>query len=400
LPEEGLNALKKNYFVGLRILDHTRYLLGGYATQMFADLGAEVIKIEDTGAGDFCRTEEPMRNDVSHYFSALNRNKKSVTMNLKTDAGKEAYFRLVKTADVVIENFRPGGTKRLGIDYEAEKAVKPNIIHCAMSSFGQNAPRSLKALHDINFQALSGYLSLNGGKISPIHFVDVSTGMAATQNIFTALLQRDFTGEGAFCDVRMFDSFVWWNALIDARYDFYGGHVTPDTLDFPALSYNVYATKDGGSISIAMLEEKFWASFLQALGREDLLPYKRCRRQEAPGAFEEMERIFKERTTADWKLFLADKDICAMPSLSKQEAIEAIVASDTGLIKYMEFPRTGKTLQTRIPICVSSVPVCLDWAVQCPLLGEDNNSVFESVGYSADEIRAMTENGVIGTKKA
>ena len=384
-----------NFFSQLRILDHTRYLLGGYATQVFADLGAEVIKIEDTGAGDFCRMEEPMRNGVSHYFSALNRNKKSVTLNLKSDAGKEAYFRLVKTADVVIENFRPGVTKRLGIDYDAEKAVKPDIIHCGMSSFGQDDPRSLKALHDINFQALSGYLSLNGGKTSPIHFVDVSTGMAAVQSIMAALLQREHTGEGAFCDVKMFDSFVWWNALVDARYDFQGD-VSPDTLDFPALAYNVYATKDGGSVSIGMLEEKFWVSFLTALGREDLIPYKRLRRQEAPEAFADLETIFLSRTTAEWKEFLADKDICARPALTKAEAIDYITASGTGLIEYVDFPRTGKTLQTRIPISVSTLPVSVSEARQCPALGEDNRNVLRSVGYLDTEIDAVSETGVIG----
>ena len=116
--------MNKNYFAGLRVLDHTRYLLGGYATQALADLGAEVIKIEDTGTGDFCRMEEPLRNGVSHYFSALNRNKKSVCLNLKSEEGRQAYFRLVETADVVIENFRPGVTRRLGIDYEEERQAQ------------------------------------------------------------------------------------------------------------------------------------------------------------------------------------------------------------------------------------------------------------------------------------
>lgn len=391
--------MNKNYFAGLRVLDHTRYLLGGYATQALADLGAEVIKIEDTGAGDFCRMEEPLRNGVSHYFSALNRNKKSVCLNLKSEEGRQAYFRLVETADVVIENFRPGVTKRLGIDYEAEKSVKPNIIHCGMSSFGQDDPRSLKALHDINFQALSGYLSLNGGKISPIHFVDVSTGMVAIQSILAALLQRSYTGEGAFCDVKMFDSFVWWNALIDARYDFYGGQITPDTLDFPALSYNVYPTKDGGSVSIAMLEEKFWAAFLKALDREDLLPYKRFRRQEAPEAFAAMESIFLSRTTQEWKDFFSDKDICAMPTQTKEEAISYIISSDTGLMKYITFPRTGKTLQTRSPISLSSVSISLDGATPCPLLGEHTVDVLKDLGYSQENIQSLIEAGAVGACK-
>ena len=391
--------MNKNYFAGLRVLDHTRYLLGGYATQALADLGAEVIKIEDTGAGDFCRMEEPLRNGVSHYFSALNRNKKSVCLNLKSEEGRQAYFRLVETADVVIENFRPGVTKRLGIDYEAEKSVKPNIIHCGMSSFGQDDPRSLKALHDINFQALSGYLSLNGGKISPIHFVDVSTGMVAIQSILAALLQRSYTGEGAFCDVKMVDSFVWWNALIDARYDFYGGQITPDTLDFPALSYNVYPTKDGGSVSIAMLEEKFWAAFLKALDREDLLPYKRFRRQEAPEAFAAMESIFLSRTTQEWKDFFSDKDICAMPTQTKEEAISYIISSDTGLMKYITFPRTGKTLQTRSPISLSSVSISLDGATPCPLLGEHTVDVLKDLGYSQENIQSLIEAGAVGACK-
>jgi crotonobetainyl-CoA:carnitine CoA-transferase CaiB-like acyl-CoA transferase len=389
-------AIKGNYFSGLRILDHTRYLLGGYTTQVFADLGAEIIKIEDTGSGDLCRTEEPLRNGVSHYFSALNRNKKSVTLNLKSPAAKDAYFRLVKTADVVIENFRPGVTKRLGIDYEAEKAVKPDIIHCGMSSFGQNDPRSLKALHDINFQALSGYLALNGGRISPVHFVDVSTGMAAAQSVLAALLQREHSGEGAFCDVKMFDSFVWWNSLIDARYDFYGGDVSSETLDFPALSYNVYRTADGGGISIAMLEEKFWVSFLQAVGREDLIPYKRCRRHEAAEAFAEMEKIFAGRTTEEWKTFLADKDVCAMPILSKKEAIEQIVSSDTGPISYLDFPGMGKTLQTRIPVSVSTVPVCFEDSTACPAPGSHNFPILKSLGYTYEEVRAMADSGACG----
>lgn len=388
-------SAQKNFFKNLVILDHTRYLLGGYATQVFADLGAEVIKIEDTKAGDFCRMEEPMRGEVSHYFSALNRNKKSVCLNFKSEKGKEAYFRLLEKADIVIENFRPGVMDRLGVGRNEELRINPRIIHCSMSSFGKDDPRSLKALHDINFQAMSGYLSLNGAKISPIHFVDVSTGMAAVQNLMAALLQREVTGEGSYCDVRMYDSFVWWNALIDARYDFYGGQVDQTTLDFPALAYNIYETKDGGHISIAMLEEKFWQGFLMALGREDLLPYKRCRRQEAPEAFESLEAEFKSRTYEEWKDFLKDKDICAMPVLTKDEAIKDIVDSGTGLMKYLDFPKTGKTLQTRIPIAVDSLPVSLDDAVESPSLGADTRAILKKAGYSDDEITAMNTQGDI-----
>ena len=391
--------MDKNYFSGLRVLDHTRYLLGGYATQVLADLGAEVIKVESMGGGDFCRQEEPMRNGVSHYFSALNRNKKSIAIDLKSPEGKEAYLRLVKTADVVLDTFRPGVMTRLGVDYEAEKAVKPDIIHLSISSFGQNDPRSFKALHDINFQAMSGFLSLNGGKITPIHMVDVSTGMVAIQSILAALLQREHTGEGAFCDIKMFDSFVWWNALIDARYDFYGNEMCTEKLDYPALAYNIYEAKDGGKVSIGMLEEKFWLRFLTAVGREDLAPYKLCHREDAPEAYAELEKVFKTKTRLEWKDFFAEMDTCAMVCYTKDEAIQEIVASGTGLMEYCDYPRTGKTLQTRLPIDVSTIPVSLKNAVQCPALGEHSVSVLESAGYTAEEISAMIEKGIVEAYK-
>lgn len=387
--------MKKNYFAGLRVLDHTRYLLGGYATQVLADLGAEVIKVESMGGGDFCRQELPMRNGVSHYFSALNRSKKSIAIDLKSEEGKEAYLRLVKTADVVLDTFRPGVMKRLGIDYEAEKAVKPDIIHLSITSFGQDDPRSFKALHDINFQALSGFLSLNGGKITPVHMVDVSTGMVAIQSILAALLQREHTGEGSFCDIKMFDSFVWWNSLIDARYDFYGNEMCTEKLDYPALAYNIYEAKDGGKVSIGMLEEKFWVRFLTAVGREDLIPYKLCHREEAPEAYAELEKVFKTKTRDEWKEFLEDMDTCAMVCYTKDEAIKEIVASGTGLMEYCDFPGTGKTLQTRLPLNISTIPVSLENATQCPYLGEHSASVLESVGYSEEEIKAMVEKGVL-----
>lgn len=387
--------MKKNYFAGLRVLDHTRYLLGGYATQVLADLGAEVIKVESMGGGDFCRQENPMRNGVSHYFSALNRSKKSIAIDLKSPEGKEAYLRLVKTADVVLDTFRPGVMKRLGIDYEVEKTVKPDIIHLSITSFGQDDPRSFKALHDINFQALSGFLSLNGGKITPIHMVDVSTGMVAIQSILAALLQREHTGEGSFCDIKMFDSFVWWNSLIDARYDFYGGEMCTEKLDYPALAYNIYEAKDGGKVSIGMLEEKFWVRFLTAVGKENLIPYKLCHREEAPEAYAELEEVFKAKTRDEWKEFLENMDTCAMVCYTKDEAIKEIVASGTGLMEYCDFPRTGKTLQTRLPLNISTIPVSLKDAVQCPALGEHSASLLESVGYSEEEVKAMVEKGVL-----
>lgn len=387
--------LDKNYFSGLKVLDHGRYLLGGYVTQVLADLGAEVIKVESMGSGDYCRHELPMRNGVSHYYSALNRSKKSIAVDMKSPEGRKAYLRLVESADVVLDTFRPGVMKRLGIDYENEKKVNPKIIHCSISGFGQNDPRSSRALHDINLQAASGFLSLNGGRTTPIHIVDLSASMVAIQSILAALLQREHTGEGAYCDIKMFDSFVWWNSLIDARYDFYGNEMCPEKLDYPALAYDIYDTSDGGKVAIGMLEDKFWSRFLKGVGREDLFPYKLCHKEEAPEAHAELEKVFKTKTRMEWKEFFDGIDTCAMICYTKDEAIQEILASGSGLMGYCDFPRTGKTLQTRLPHDISTLPVSLDTAFQSPSLGEHSALVLKEVGYTQAEIDALLEKGVI-----
>lgn len=203
-----MDHTRKNEFSGLTVLDLSRYLPGGYATQVLADMGAEVIKVEDTGRGDFCRHDEPVMQGESYYFTALARNKKSLSVNLKSQEGKEIFHKLAAKSDIILESFRPGVTTRLGIDYEQIKAVKPDIIYCSLSGYGQSNPNSLKALHDINMQAQSGYLSLNGGKTSPLHLCDLASGMVAAQDMLAALYQRSVSGKGNYIDISMFDSFV------------------------------------------------------------------------------------------------------------------------------------------------------------------------------------------------
>lgn len=388
--------MTENVFAGLTILDHTRYLLGGYATQVFADLGAKVIKIEELSKGDLCRETAPKRNGVSHYFSALNRNKKSFSVNLKSPDGRSAYLKLLEKADIVIENFRPGVMDRLGIGYEVEKSVKRDIIHCSMTGFGQKDPRSLKAFHDINFQALSGYLSLNGGRVSPIHFADVATAMVAVQSVMAALLQRQKTKEGSFCDVRMFDSFVWWNSILDARYEFFGNQLKEEMLELPVLAYNVYETRDKGKISIGMLEDKFWDTFLELNHLEELKPYKLSLRQDEPEAFAKIEALFRSRTLEEWKAWLEDKDICAMWVMDKTEAIDYILSENEGLMDSCHFSRTGDTLQTRIPQIVSTLPISLEDASEPPGLGQHNREILKDLGYSGEEIEKMISAGTFG----
>lgn len=389
--------MKSNVFSGLRILDHTSYLLGEYATQVFADLGAEVIKVENIKHGDYGRTLDPKINGVSYYTCALDRNKKSVSLNLKSEKGKEAYMRLLKDADIVFENFRPGVMKRLGIDYEVEKTVKPDIIHCAISAFGQDDPRSLLAYHDLNFQALCGYMYLNGPRHAPIHLCDMVSSMVAVQDMMAAVMQRNLTGEGAFCDVRMFDCLVWWNAKIDEKWQFSGNRFEYSDLGFRFLGNWIWETKDGRHLALCLNEEKFWERFIDMSGFEEMRPFMKARLEEKPEFFAKMEAFFKTKTLKEWMEWIGDNDICATYVNNKTEAIEYILNQGTGLMEYCDFPLTGKTLQTKIPHDVTSLPVIpLQDASAPPQLGENNAEILSAVGYTADEIKAMADSGACG----
>lgn len=383
-------------FASIKVLDLTRYLPGGYTTQVFADLGAEVIKVEDMGKGDFCRLDEPKINGVSYYFSALCRNKKSLTINLKSEDGKRIFKKLAKESDVIVENFRPGVTKRLSIDYEEIKKINPRIIYCSLSAFGQDDPRSLQAIHDVNLQALSGYLSLNGGKLSPLHLADVATGMAAAQGIAIALFHREVTGEGQSVDIPMFDSLVWWLSLLMSRYHFQGNSISAETIEYPALCYNIYETKDKGLLAFGMVEDKFWKIFCENTGMEDLIPKQFYRRHEDEEAWDRMCSLVASKTKEEWLDWLKDKDICITPVKSMGDAVKDILASNTGIMEYVEYPVVGKILQTKLPYRMSGITTSLQAATPPPVLGQHTGEILENLGFTKEEIEAFAEQGVVG----
>lgn len=384
-----------NGFAGIKVLDLTRYLPGGYTTQVFADLGAEVIKVEDMGKGDYCRGDDPKINGVSYYFSALCRNKKSLSINLKSEEGKKIFHELAKNSDVIVENFRVGVTKRLGIDYEEIRKINPRIIYCSLSGFGQDDPMSLKALHDVNLQAMSGYLSLNGGRLSPLHLADVATGMAASQGISIALYYREKTGKGQAVDIPMFDSLVWWLSLLMSRYHFQGNSISAETIEYPALCYNIYQTKDNKLLSFGMVEDKFWKEFCVEMGIEDLIPKQFYRRHEDEEAMDRMINLVKSKTMEEWLEWLKDKDICIVPVKDMGEAINDILASKTGIMEYVEYPVVGKILQTKLPYRMSEIPLSLQTATPPPELGQHTEEVLQGLGYSPQEIKALAEQGVV-----
>lgn len=383
--------MDKSAFSALKILDMSRYLPGGYATQVFADLGAEVIKVEDVRMGDFCRHEEPLRNGMSYYFAALGRNKKSLSIDLKNDDALQAFYILVKDADVVVESFRPGVTKKLKINYDTLRDINPDLIYCSLTGYGQDDPRSLKPLHDINMQAQSGYLSLNGGVRSPLHLCDVATGMVSCQSILAALFDRTVSGMGRYIDISMFDSFVWWNSLIDSRWSFQGNSITDKSILYPDTCpfYNIYETKDGGKISVGLVEDKFWEQFCDLVGHPEL------KNRDDEGVYEKVKAIFKERTFEEWDEWIQDKNLCIASVIDKDAAIKQLLELEPHMVTYVDFPVTGETLQTNIPHAIRGLQPAICQFGAPPQLGENSRQVLRDAGLSDSEINLLVGSGAV-----
>lgn len=388
----------KSTFAELKILDLTRYFPGDYATQIYADLGAEVIKVEETTIGDLCRLDPPKMRGFSYYFTVLNRNKRSLALNLKSEQGQQIFKRLAEEADVIIENFRPGVTKRLNIDYTAIKEINSKIIYCSLSSYGQENPDSLKATHDINFLALSGFLALNkdaGCQLPPVFVGDLAGSMFAALGISLALLDRKTTGVGQYLDVSYFKSFQSWLSLMFSRFHFQGNQIKPESYEFTgeAICYSIYKTKDNRFISLGMVEPKFWQEFCELTGVEDLIPKQFALRQNDPEAWEKICSIMAQKTQQEWIEWLEDKDLCMSPVKNMEEVIQENMAKQ-GIIDYVNYPEIGQTLQIGFPLKLSGVSTSLQESTSPPALGRDTVEILQQLGFSGNEIKVLIESGI------
>ncbi|MEF2560257.1 MAG: CaiB/BaiF CoA-transferase family protein [Eggerthellaceae bacterium] len=381
-------------FENLVIIDLSRYLLGAYASLYFADLGARVIKVEDTKTGDLVRGEEPKLDGESYYHYALNRNKESISLNLKDPEVLGRFYDLVKKADVLIENYRPGVTKRLGIDFETLHDINPDLVYVSFSAYGQDDPRSLDALHDINIVAKTGYYDLTQGAVALLQPADLSAAMVGIQGALTGLLIRDENG-GSHIDVSMYDSTVWWNAMLDSRWFFYGKNLISNMREYPSVGYNIYRTKDGRMISFGLYEHNFWNDFCDDIDRPDLYNMLKDTPEENPIAYQAVVDFAASMTYAEWETWLEDKPYAIAPCLTKTEAIELAMKTDPHMINYVDFPRFGTALQTNTPHVIGKMRAHLEDAREPAELGASTRSVLSWLGSSDESIDAMLERGAI-----
>lgn len=387
---------------GIRILDLTRLLPGPYTSLMLADLGAEVLKIEEPGFGDYFRWMMPPKvKEESSYFLCLNRNKKSMKLNLKPEKGKEIFLKLAKDYDVILESFRPGVMDRLGVGYEAIKQVNPEIIYCAITGYGQDGPYRDRAGHDINYTGIAGILDITGERGGPpvipgVQVADLGAGgMLAGFAILAAIIARQSSGKGQFIDVSMLDGCISWSVIAAASYFADGQIPQRGKMIFSGrfACYDMYQTKDKKYISLGALERQFWQNFCKAVGREDLIE-----EQFAPGEGQEelrqvLTQIFASKTRDEWVEFTRDKDFCCEPILNLQEASSHPQVRHRGMIVWMDHPTEGKIGQSGIPIKFSETPGRI--RSPAPGFGQHTDRILKGLGYQEDQIEDLKKSGVI-----
>ena len=386
---------------GIKVLDLSRLLPGPFCSMLLADMGAEVIKIEAPGVGDYIRWWDPNLGNNSGMHVVLNRNKKSLTLNLKSETGKEIFRGLAKLSDVILEGFRPGVMDKLNLGYERLCELNPKIVYCAISGYGATGPISKNAGHDINFLALNGLLSYNGTDGKPtvpgVQIGDMGGGgLLAAFAILAAIIAREKTGKGQFIDISMTDGAMVWNCLR------FGNWIADGIIPAPGdgmlnggfACYNVYETKDGKFMALGALEPQFWSAFCQAVNRPDLdTPEYFKPGDHQKELIQELSRIFGTRTRAEWVEFLKDVDCCCEPVLNLEEASNSKTSRERGMIVEMEHHQWGKYLQLGIPCKFSETPGNI--RTHAPELGEHTDEILSDLGFSPEEIEQLRTKKVI-----
>jgi len=374
---------------GITVLDLSRLLPGPYCSMILADHGARVIAIEDKRFID---------DDL--FLTTVQRNKEHMSLNLKSAEGKAIFYKLAAKADVILEGFRPGVVKRLGVDYETIRRHNPGIIYCAITGFGQNGPLRDHVGHDVNYLAYSGVLDLIGEPHRPpvipgVQVADIAAGgMNAATGILLALYVREKTGNGQYIDISMTDGMIGFlaaqlfflqrNGEFPSRGDMILSH--------RYACYNTYETADSRYISIGAVEYRFWKQFCEILDLPEYIPcqYDDIRRKEI---IESVRGIFRKKTLDEWKEIFADSDTCWAPVRTLEEVLDAPLFRERQMVTAVETPDGRKSTALGVSIKLSDTP----GSIRTPPVsfGENSGDILGEIGYTAEEIRALEKKGVI-----
>jgi alpha-methylacyl-CoA racemase len=388
----------------VRVLDLTRLLPGGFCSLLLSDFGADVVKVEDTGMGDYVRWAPPYYGtDEQHelgtrsaLYLALNRGKRSIRLDLKSEGGREAFLRLAREFDVVLESFRPGVLDRLGVGYERLRAENPRLVYCAITGYGQTGPNTGRAGHDTNYLALNGVLGLTGAAEGPPvqsagQVADLGGGaLMAAFGVMAALRERERSGEGQFVDVSMTDGSLAWLCMAAAGY-LCSGEVPRrgrESLNGGIACYLPYEAADGW-VSCGALEPKFWKAFCDGVDRPDLLEHQFA----APGSegWRRVAEVFRSRSREEWRRFNDEHDCCLEPVLDLDEALASELVRAREMVVELDQPELGPVRLLGVPVKLSRTPGEPDRPA--PALGEHTREVLAEAGIGEETIASLIESG-------
>jgi alpha-methylacyl-CoA racemase len=386
---------------GIRVLDFSTLLPGPFATMWLADLGADVVRVEAPDRPDLVRQRPPFEDGVSAGHAFLNRNKRSIAIDLKRDGAAEVVQRIARDFDVVIEQFRPGVMERLGLGYDALRAVRPDVIYCSLTGYGQNGPLRDRAGHDNNYLALAGVMSHSGRRDEGppplgVQVADLGAGSFGVMiGVLAAIVHRQRTGEGQYVDVSMFDGSLMWNAYAAAACLVGGEAPQPESMPLNGGShYDFYRTRDGRYFSVGSLEPQFWRGFCETMGHPEWAEHPAAPGPHMDAIKPAIRAAFLEKTFEEWRTIFAERDVCVEPVLDLNEAFAHPQTSARGMIAEVPKPNGGTQRQVAHPVKFSRSRT--DYRHIGVERGAHTEEILRAAGYGAADIDAMRTAGLFG----